>query len=105
VLKSSAGDELMEPEAIQSLVHQLLPLVRLITPNVPEAEVLTGAQISGEREMRGAAAKLREMGARSVLIKGGHLKQELGAGNQESGLAEAVDLLDDEGEVSVLEGE
>jgi len=105
VLKSSAGDELMEPEAIQSLVHQLLPLVRLITPNIPEAEVLTGAQISGEREMRSAAAKLREMGARSVLIKGGHLKQELGAGSQESGLAEAVDLLNDEGEVSVLEGE
>jgi hydroxymethylpyrimidine/phosphomethylpyrimidine kinase len=87
------------------LVKELLPSARLITPNIPEAEVLTGAPISNEEEMRNAAAKLRDMGARAVLIKGGHANREPGAGSQESGKSKAVDLLDDEGEVSVLQGE
>jgi hydroxymethylpyrimidine kinase/phosphomethylpyrimidine kinase len=105
VLKSSSGYELIEAAAIDVLVRELLPLARLITPNIPEAEALTDIQIENENEMRIAAAKLRDMGARAVLIKGGHLKPESGAGSQESGRAKAIDLIDDGREVSVLNGE
>ncbi len=105
VLRSSSGVELMEPEAIQILLNELLPLALLITPNIPEAEILTGARISNEQQMRGAAARLRDLGARAVLIKGGHANWEPGAGSQESGEAKAIDLLDDGGEVSVVQGE
>jgi hydroxymethylpyrimidine kinase/phosphomethylpyrimidine kinase len=90
---------LMEAAAVQRMVSELLPLARLVTPNIPEAEVLTGSPISNEEEMRGAAAKLREMGARAVLIKGGHRKCEPGATQA------AMDVLDDQGEVLVLRGE
>ena len=105
VLKSSSGYELMEAGAIQILLNELLGLTRLVTPNIPEAEFLTGVQIASEDGMRKAAAKLRTMGARAVLIKGGHLKRDSGAGSQKTGAAKAVDLLDDGGEVSVLNGE
>jgi hydroxymethylpyrimidine kinase/phosphomethylpyrimidine kinase len=105
VLKSSSGYELMEPEAIPVLLEELLPLAGLITPNIPEAELLTSTQISNQREMRDAAAKLREGGAWAVLIKGGHANWEPGAGSQETGESKAIDLLDDGGEVSVLQGE
>ena len=104
VLSSSSGYELMESGAIQIMAKELWPLARLVTPNIPEAEFLTGAEISNEDEMRNAAAKLRHMGARAVLIKGGHAEWETGAG-QESWKSKAVDLLDDGGEVSVLIGE
>jgi hydroxymethylpyrimidine/phosphomethylpyrimidine kinase len=95
VLKSSSGYELMETPAIEVLVRELLPLTRLVTPNIPEAESLTGVMINSEQKVRIAAAKLREMGARAVLIKGGHATWE-------SDQTEAVDLLDDQGEVSIF---
>lgn len=104
VLTSSSGYELMEREAMQILVKELLPLAGLITPNIPEAEALTSTQIANEKEMRSAAAKLRDLGAQAVLIKGGHLNGEP-ARSQESGKSKAVDLLDNGGEVSVLQGE
>jgi hydroxymethylpyrimidine kinase/phosphomethylpyrimidine kinase len=50
----------------------LLPLARIVTPNIPEAEALTGVAIGGAAEMRVAARALRRMGARAVVIKGGH---------------------------------
>ena len=105
VLRSSSGYQLIAVEAIDVLLKELLPLTRVVTPNIPEAEFLTGIQITSEDGMRNAAARLRDLGARAVLIKGGHLKRESGAGSQESGAATAVDLLDDGGEVSVLNGE
>jgi hydroxymethylpyrimidine kinase/phosphomethylpyrimidine kinase len=73
-----------------------MPLARLITPNIPEAEALTGLPIKNESDMRAAAAKLRETGARAVLVKGGHLPTLR---------AEAIDVLDDDGTVTVLRGE
>lgn len=103
VLKSSSGYELMEPDALEILKRDLLPLVRLITPNIPEAVTLSGSEISDEQGMRAAATRLRELGARAVLIKGGHLRQQTGAGSQESGLpAEAIDVLDEDRVVTVF---
>jgi hydroxymethylpyrimidine/phosphomethylpyrimidine kinase len=105
VLKSSSGYKLIEADAIPILLKELLPLARLVTPNIPEAEFLTGVQIANEDGMRHAAAKLRDLGARAVLIKGGHAEWRTGAASEESGKSKAVDLFDDEGEVSVLKGE
>lgn len=93
VLKSSSGHELIEGPAIEVLKTELFPLARLITPNLPEAVALTGMEITGEEEMRDAATKLREIGARAVLIKGGHLS------------GKATDVLDDQGQVTVFSGE
>lgn len=98
VLRSSSGYELVEPDAVTVLLSDLMPLARLITPNIPEAEHLTGLRITNEDEMRAAAAKLREMGAPAVLVKGGHLKRE---GPERS----AIDVLDDAGVVTVFRGE
>jgi len=100
VLKSSSGGELMEPEAIPVLLRELLPLVSLLTPNIPEAEVITGMAIESEADMRAAAVKFSEMGAHAVLIKGGHLRQSL-----EAGTHKANDLLYNEGNVTVFKGE
>lgn len=100
VLQSSSGYELMEKEAVDSLVTELMPLARLLTPNIPEAEMLTGLQITGEADMREAAAMIRTMGAQAVLIKGGHLRQESGEGPKQ-----AIDLLDSESGATVFSGE
>jgi len=98
VLLSSSGYRLMEEEAIEVFVDDLLPLARLLTPNISEAEKLTGLTITNEAEMHDAATQLREMGARAVLIKGGHLTQS-------SEQVQAIDVLDDDGQVVVLRGE
>jgi hydroxymethylpyrimidine/phosphomethylpyrimidine kinase len=86
VIMSTSGHRLMEDNAVDALIGELLPLARLLTPNIPEAEQFTGLVIASEEEMREAAAKIRQMGARAVLIKGGHLKrQETGDRRQETG--------------------
>jgi hydroxymethylpyrimidine kinase/phosphomethylpyrimidine kinase len=105
VLKSSSGYDLIEAEALEVLKGELLPLTRVITPNIPEAEMLSGLQISGEESMSVAAAKLRAMGARAVLIKGGHAKADTEGKRQSANPKPATDLLDDGGDVHVLRGE
>lgn len=105
VLKSSSGYKLMEPDAIEAFTRELLPLLRLLTPNIPEAEALTGTTVANEEAMRDAAAKLREMGARAVLIKGGHARQKSALKSQKSEERLAVDVLNDDGEVTVFRGE
>ena len=108
VLRSTSGYELMEPEARKMWLSELMPEARLITPNVPEAEALTGIKITNEADMLEAASKLRQMGARAVLIKGGHLRQKSAVSGQRSaggGLNQAIDVLDDEGDVMVFRGE
>ena len=103
VMKSTSGYELMEKEALEILRRDLLPLVRIITPNIAEAATLSGVEIFDERGMREAATRLRELGAPAVLIKGGHLKQASGVRSQESGASiEAIDVLDENGEVTVF---
>ena len=108
VLRSTSGYELMESGAIEVLWAEFMPLARLITPNIPEAERLTGLRIGNEKGMREAANKLREMGAHAVLIKGGHLKQKPEVRGQRSEKAstalQAIDVLDDGGRVTVFRG-
>ena len=73
VLASTHGLALLAPEAARLLAEELVPLAALLTPNVPEAEALTGIAIRDRDAARRAALRLGEMGARAVLIKGGHL--------------------------------
>ena len=102
-IRSTSGYQLIDDDAVEALINELMPLARLITPNIPEAERLTGVRITDEDGMRRAAKAIREMGARAVLIKGGHLREQ-GAGSRRQEAA-AIDILDDEGRVTVFRGE
>jgi len=86
VMVATSGDALLSDDAVDTLVERLFPLATLVTPNIPEAERLTGMRISTAGDMRDAAAILGRRGARAALIKGGHLDG-----------AEVVDLLFAEG--------
>jgi len=101
VMRASSGYALVQDDAIEALVEELLPLARLITPNLPEAEFLTGLRIVDEAGMRRAAAALRARGAGAVLIKGGHLEAEQ-TGSEENTTREAIDVLDDGGSVTTF---
>ena len=74
VMVSKHGLSLLPDAAVAAIRERLLPRAFLITPNVPEAEALTGMDIRTLDDMRRAASRLRELGARAVLIKGGHLE-------------------------------
>ncbi len=76
VLRSTGGTVLLDGEGLKSLREELLPLSLLVTPNVPEAEELCGIRIRGVREMEECARRILSMGARAVVIKGGHLEGE-----------------------------
>ena len=73
VMVSKHGLPLVEDAALAALAGDLLPRAYLITPNVPEAAALTAMEIHDLDDMRRAARRLHEMGARAVLVKGGHL--------------------------------
>ena len=72
VMVSKSGHHLLQPEAVELLSRRLLPLAGLVTPNLPEAEALTGLTIRTLAEMETAGKRLLQMGARAVLVKGGH---------------------------------
>ena len=74
VMIAKGGSKLITGQAINMMKKKLLKKVSLITPNIPEAEVLTGAKIKNKNDMIFAANKLIELGVPNVLIKGGHLK-------------------------------
>jgi len=74
VIRSSSGKMLLAPNAVASIKKELFPLALVITPNIPEAETLTGMRIVTDEEMDFAAGKLMDMGPQYVLIKGGHRK-------------------------------
>lgn len=73
VMVSKSGDRLLQSDTVLSLKRHLLPLASVVTPNLPEAEVLAEMRIESPEEMETAAALILEQGAKSVLIKGGHL--------------------------------
>ncbi|QMT60758.1 MULTISPECIES: bifunctional hydroxymethylpyrimidine kinase/phosphomethylpyrimidine kinase [unclassified Legionella] len=73
VTVAKSGDPLLLPEAVNSLITQLVPLATLITPNLPEAFTFTGLNASSEIEMKYIGQKLLEFGPKYVLLKGGHL--------------------------------
>ena len=72
VMVSTSGHDLIGDEAFQILKTQLLRVARVVTPNIPEAERLVGFSIESEADMRRAAEEIKSMGARAVLVKGGH---------------------------------
>jgi hydroxymethylpyrimidine/phosphomethylpyrimidine kinase len=73
VMVATAGDRLLATDAESALQKDLLPLAALVTPNLDEAEVLTGSRVRDPDQMEAAGRRLLEMGAGAALIKGGHL--------------------------------
>ena len=74
VMVATSGDRLIEEDAIQALKTKLLPLATIITPNLPEAEVLVGRTLKSENDIMNAGSWIRkELGVKNVVIKGGHL--------------------------------
>ena len=76
VMVAKGGAKLIDNKAIRVLKKNLIKKVFLITPNIPEAEILSGIKISNKEDMIFAANKLLDLGAKNVLIKGGHLKSK-----------------------------
>ena len=75
IMKSSSGTELLDAAGIKYLATELLKRASVITPNIPEAEALTGLTIKDVAGMEAAARKLVEMGASAVIVKGGHMER------------------------------
>ncbi|PYM49214.1 MAG: bifunctional hydroxymethylpyrimidine kinase/phosphomethylpyrimidine kinase [Candidatus Rokuibacteriota bacterium] len=74
VMVAKSGDSLLQPDAVEALIRHILPLALVVTPNLPEAEVLSGMTVANREEMEEAARRIGKLGARHVLVKGGHLK-------------------------------
>ena len=92
VMVASSGDRLLRPDAVDRLRTLLIPMALVITPNLPEAAALLGVPVAAdENAMRAQAVRLLSLGAKAVLIKGGH-----------GGGAESVDLLVDASSVTRL---
>jgi hydroxymethylpyrimidine/phosphomethylpyrimidine kinase len=73
VMVATGGDRLLEEDAIEAIKRELMPHTRVLTPNVPEAEALSGMGIASVDDMRSAARRILAGGPRVVLVKGGHL--------------------------------
>lgn len=76
VMRAKGGDRLLASDAEDAVRRELLPLATLVTPNLPEAEALTGRPVQTRPQREEAARRIVAMGARAVLIKGGHLEGE-----------------------------
>ncbi len=92
VMVSTSGSSLMKTDAVQTLEEELLPLALLATPNIPEAEVLSGQSIASKEDMLSAAKRIGDAQGCAVLLKGGH------------SVNDAVDLLYADGETQWFEG-
>ena len=92
VMVASAGSSLMKQNAVQSLIEELLPVSTLVTPNIPEAQVLSGLTIETKEDMVTAAKRIGDSYRCSVLLKGGH------------SINDANDLLYADGELLWFEG-
>ena len=75
VMVAKSGDTLLQDDAVEAVRTRLLPLALVVTPNLPEAEVLTGLAIRDEEGMRIAARAIAQLGPQWVVIKGGHLDE------------------------------
>ena len=84
VMIAKSGDRLLEQDAVHAIKATLLRLARVVTPNIPEAEVLSGVTITTLDDMRRAAHRILKLGPKSVIVKGGHLQG-----------SESIDLLVD----------
>jgi hydroxymethylpyrimidine/phosphomethylpyrimidine kinase len=103
VLVSTDGQRLLDADGVQAMINELLPLARVVTPNLPEAEALSGRRITSPEDARDAARRIHEMGAAAVIITGGHRIEkgsgqgiEKGSGQRAEGAEqEVIDLLFD----------
>ena len=77
VMKSSSGSELLDAAGIKFVASELLKRATVITPNLPEAEILSGLTIKDVADMEAAARKIAEMGAHAVIVKGGHMDKAI----------------------------
>ncbi|SEL76007.1 hydroxymethylpyrimidine/phosphomethylpyrimidine kinase [Paenibacillus sp. cl141a] len=80
VMIAKGGAELLQSEAVQALREDLLPLAMIVTPNIPEAEVLAGMRIRTMNDRNEAARRIHDLGPKMVVIKGGHDEGVLGSG-------------------------
>lgn len=92
VMKASSGAELLDAAGVKYVATELLKRVSVITPNIAEAEALTGIPVKDMTDMEGAARRIVEMGAHAVIVKGGHMEK-------------AVDVLFDGNEMVPLAGD
>lgn len=74
VMVSTSGCQLMQKDALEIFIEELLPLASLLTPNIPEAEILAGRKIQNVDDIRKAASSIIRLGCNNVLIKGGHFE-------------------------------
>ena len=74
VMISKSGYALLVPEACRTLIEELLPLATLVTPNLPEAEAIAGTKVRNKDDMLAVAKHILGLGAKAVLVKGGHLQ-------------------------------
>jgi hydroxymethylpyrimidine/phosphomethylpyrimidine kinase len=73
VMVAKSGDRLLAPEALEALTSELLPMAVVVTPNLDEAQALTGLKVETAADMREAARKIKDFGPKYVVVKGGHL--------------------------------
>ena len=92
VMVATSGSALMKTDAVQTLIEELLPIAALVTPNIPEAEVLSGMSIKTQADMEAAARKIGDSYQCAVLLKGGH------------SVSDANDLLYENGELCLFKG-
>ena len=90
VVEAEAGGRLLRPSAVKSVQEHLIPLARVVTPNIFEAEALTGVRVKDLEGAELAARRLMDLGAKAAVVKGGHL--------------DCTDLLREEGAVHKLQG-
>jgi hydroxymethylpyrimidine/phosphomethylpyrimidine kinase len=77
ILRSSSGADLLDAAGTRVLIERLIPLAEVVTPNVDEAGALTGIAVTNLEQMREAAVRLHALGARNVVITGGHLEKAI----------------------------
>jgi len=93
VMAAKSGEPLLREEALETLMEELLPMATVVTPNIPEAEALTGRRIRNLEQARAAARAIARLGPEAVVVKGGHLRGR-----------EAVDLLYHRGKFRAFAG-
>lgn len=95
VMIAKGGAQLLRPEAVETLVRRLLPLATVVTPNAPEAEVISGIRVKTLEDAMKAAERIAALGPEAVVVKGGHIETE----------GSSIDLLLWRGDFTTLESE
>lgn len=86
VVRSSSGASLLDPGGVEVLLARVMPLADVMTPNVDEARSLTGLEVGNLDQMKVAAERLRAMGAKAVVVTGGHLERAMDVLASQSGI-------------------